>query len=386
MLMKKDRLFGPQVPVQKPTTLENMHKWLKLVGEMVTSAVIIATVTSVVIGTIMVRIYLSSFSISISPLDTLSASSLQIFMVFFLTLMGGAVFLFLAPLAATYIVQPETRESLPNLFGRRYIPRDTLRPKTVAARQPRPALLLTRGTFPKFLGEYAMFYFPTLVVIWIMPIDIYFEVPVEKIYSWAIPSSIVLAALVLYIFKLKGRAEKLVTYSSLIQINRLTVLWVLFLEIGLLGVWEHNVTQSITPGNQMLIEAGAVSFIGMACHAFTAWARFSIRVLIGFALLVIGSLYVYPGYAAIGAEALREAQLGGGTLISYTVMGPRATTPGPASGCLVLATSSYVLIGDLNDNSCSRLTRFSFTASEAKVRPVRVFSRNEINISELPGG
>jgi len=383
MLMKKDRPLGSQVPVQKPTTLENIHKWLKLVGEMVTAVVIIATVTSVVIGTIIVRIYLSSFSIPISPLDTLSASSLQIFMVFFLTLMGGVVFLFLAPLAATYLVELGTRESLPNLFGRRYILPDTPRPKTVAARQPRPALLLTRGTFPKFLAEYAMFYFPTLVVIWIIPIDMYFEVPIEKIYSWSTPASIIFAALVLYIFKLKGRPEKLATYWSLVYINWLTTLWVLFLEIGLWRAWEHDVTQNITPGTQMLIEAGAVSFIGMACHAFTAWARFSIRVLVGFALLIVGILYVYPGYAAIGAEALREAQLGGGTRISYTVKGSPATTP-PDSGCLVLATTSNVLIGGLDDNSCSPLTRFSFTASEAKARTVRVFPRSEINISEVP--
>jgi hypothetical protein len=214
----------------------------------------------------------------------------------------------------------------------------------------------------------------------------YFEVPVEKMYSWATPSSIIFSALVLYIFKLKGRPEKLSTYWSLVYINWLTTLWVLFLEIGLWRAWEYDLTQSITPGEQMLIEAGAVSFIGMTFHAFTAWARFSTRVLVGFALLIVGILYVYPGYAAIGAEALREAQLGGGTRISYTVIGPRATTREPTSGCLVLATTSYVLIGGLDDNSCSPLTRFSFTASEAKARTVRVFPRSEINISEVPGG
>jgi hypothetical protein len=96
-------------------------------------------------------------------------------------------------------------------------------------------------------------------------------------------------------------------------------------------------------------------------------------------------LYLYPGYAEIGAEALREAQLGGGTRISYTVKGSQATTP-PTSGCLVLATTGDVLIGELDDNRCPPLRRFAFTASEVKPRPVRVFSRREIKISVVPGG
>jgi hypothetical protein len=121
-----------------------------------------------------------------------------------------------------------------------------------------------------------------------------------------------------------------------------------------------------------------------------AWAKLSVRALAGFAVILLGGFVVYPGYAALGAAALRQAQLGGGTRISYSVVGPRATTPEPTSGCLVLATASYVLIGDLDDNSCPSLRRvwrfWGITASEAKLRPVRMFSRSEINITEVPEG
>lgn len=42
-----------------------------------------------------------------------------------------------------------------------------------------------------------------------------------------------------------------------------------------------------------------------------AWVKFLIRALAGFATLFLFVLYVYPGYAAMGAAALREAWLGG---------------------------------------------------------------------------
>ena len=76
--MKKDRSSGLAAPVQKPTTLENAHRSLKLVSEIVTAVVIITTVISAIVGTILIRLYLSYFSVAISPLDTLSASSLQV--------------------------------------------------------------------------------------------------------------------------------------------------------------------------------------------------------------------------------------------------------------------------------------------------------------------
>ena len=147
----KDRPSGSQVPVQKSGLLENVHERLKLLGEIVTAVVIVTTFVSVIIGTIIIRIYLSNFLIAISPLDTFGASSLEIFMVFFIALLVGAVVLFLSPLLATYVVDRETRASLPNLFGRRYITPDNLRFRNVAAPQPRPPLLLTRGTFRRFL-------------------------------------------------------------------------------------------------------------------------------------------------------------------------------------------------------------------------------------------
>ena len=109
-----------------PTTFESLHDWLKLLGEMVTAIVIMTTFASVIIGYIVITFYLSNFSVVISPLDTFSLSSIQIFMVFFLAILISAVVLFLFPLWATYWAPPETRESLPNLFGSRDIAPDTL--------------------------------------------------------------------------------------------------------------------------------------------------------------------------------------------------------------------------------------------------------------------
>jgi hypothetical protein len=375
---------GSQVPVQKPTTLENVHKWLKLMGEIVTAIVIVATFASVILGTIIIRIYLSHFIVVISPLDTFGASSLEIFMVFFITLLGSAGFLFLAPLLATYLVGRETRASLPNLFGRSYIPPDTQRFKNVAVSQPRPPLLLTRGTFLQFLLEYTAFYFPTLCLIWIIPIDMYLEIPAQQILPWTILFSVIISAFSLYIFRLKGRPHKFLVYYSVMQINWAAGLWVLLLEINMFRAWEHGVAQSVTPGEHVLIEASVVSFVAMLCHVFMAWPKLPIRGVVALTILIGLGFYLYPGYGEIGAEALREAQLGGGTPISYTVKGSPPTTP-PNSGCLVLATTSYVLIGEIHDNKCPRLTRFAFNAPEVKPRPVRWISRNEINIREVPG-
>ena len=135
------------VRVRKPVAVSctTRRTATQLGGEIVTAVVIITTFISVIFGTVIIRIYLSNFSIPISPLDAFSVSSLQIFMVFFVTLLTGAVALFLIPLFATYFVDPETRYSFPKLFGRRYIPPVILRPRTLATRQQRPALLLARG-------------------------------------------------------------------------------------------------------------------------------------------------------------------------------------------------------------------------------------------------
>ena len=116
-----------------------------------------------------------------------------------------------------------------------------------------------------------------------------------------------------------------------------------------------------------------------------AWAKLSICALAGFAVILLAGFAAYPGYASIGAAALRAAWLGGGTRISYTMV-PGATTSESTRGCLVLATTSHVLIGELDDNICPSLRRFSIGGSEVKPRPVHVFSRNEIEITEGPGG
>ena len=147
--------------------MENAHKWIKLVVDVITLIIF----ASVILGYVMIRTYLSNFRTFISPLDTFSASSLQIFGILFIVLLGSAVFFFLVPFCAPYIVSPETRESLQELFGRRNIPPHTLRPRTFHN---------SLKEFYNFLKEYAMFYLPTLGVISVMPILMSFEIVVEK--------------------------------------------------------------------------------------------------------------------------------------------------------------------------------------------------------------
>ena len=67
--MKKDRPL---------TTLQNVCKWLKLVAGMAASVVIIFKAISPIIGAVIIPLYLSNFSISISPAPDLSQQSQQI--------------------------------------------------------------------------------------------------------------------------------------------------------------------------------------------------------------------------------------------------------------------------------------------------------------------
>jgi hypothetical protein len=270
-------------------------------------------------------------------------------------------------------VPAETRDSLQELFLKKDIPPNNLRRR--------------RGIFRNydFWKEYAIFYLPTLSLIWSIPIVIYSEMPVEKIFSLVILASFALSTWRLS-KKLKG-LPKSESFLALLWLNLLTITWMLFLETGMLKAWQYTVNESIAPIWKAVAEIIGVSVLVTCCHvAMAAWARFSFHRLAGAAVIVFTGLVVYPGYSAVGAAALRAAQLGGGTRISYTVVGPRATTSEPATGCLVLATSSYVLISKLDDNICPSLIRFSFTASDVKPRPVRMFSRSEINISEMPDG
>jgi hypothetical protein len=55
--MKKDRLLGSQVPAQEPTMLENLHRRLKLVGEIVAAVVTVLVVPSLIIGAFIIQEY-----------------------------------------------------------------------------------------------------------------------------------------------------------------------------------------------------------------------------------------------------------------------------------------------------------------------------------------
>jgi hypothetical protein len=363
----KDKALGSQVPVQ--TQVENAHKWLKLLGGIVTNVTIITSFFSVIIGAIVIITYLSNFAIPISPLGTFGASSFQIFVFFFIALLGSGVSIFLVPLYATYLAPHEIRDSLQELFTQRNIPPNTLRTRRVI----------------NFLKEYLIFYSPTLSLTWCMPIIVYLD-KTEKIYPSVI-LFVILSSFSVSAWRLSKKLEsrsKLESLWALLMFNWVTIMWVLFVEIIMLNSWQYIFGESIVPTWKAVIEVMFVSVLVTSCHVAMAWARASIRRLAIAVVVLLVTFAFYPGYAAIGAAALRAAQLGGGTRISYTVVDPRATTPEPTSGCLVLATTSHVLIGELDDNSCPSLMRFwGITASEAKPRPVREFSRSEIKISEV---
>jgi hypothetical protein len=381
MSMKKNRLLGSHVPAQKPTPFEDAYRGLKSVRRIVVAIAGIVAAVHVIaqfIGPLIIQIYLLNFTILISPAGTLSKSSLEIFVVFLLILLGGLVGLVASPMFTTSFVAPETRDALPNLFGLRFMAPDT----------PRPMLLLKRITSFDFLKEYVMLHFPSLsLILIIMPVDAYFNMPIQKMCSWAMPVLFLASASLLYIFKLKRCRLKFSTYIDLIinltLSNCMAMIWMSLLEILVFKAWQHGVGEIIGPKEKVVVELIAVAIVGIFCHALMVTLMSSIRALAGLAVLAVGVLCIYPGPAALAAAALREAQLGGGTRISYAVMGARATTPEPANGCLVLATPVYVAI-ELDNNSCSLPTRFAFTGSDMKGRPVQVFSRSEVNIIELP--
>jgi hypothetical protein len=223
-----------------------------------------------------------------------------------------------------------------------------------------------------------MFYFPVIAVFLSVSILVYFDVPVQsqvEVYSWVFPLALVVSAALLCIFKLKGLLGKFQTYLWLAYLNFFTALWLMLLALAVTRAWDHNVTLGIMSPKPTIVELIAVPSVCVLFHACLAGIRFAIRAFLVTGFIVAYVLYIYPGYAEIGASALREAQLGGGLPVTYTVSEGRTTTQEPESGCLVLATSSYVYISRLDHDKCLPLTRFVFTASENKARSVRVFAR-----------
>jgi hypothetical protein len=219
----------------------NVHRWLKRAGEIATSVTIITTFVSVVGGVIILRVYLSNFAPTISPLDTLSVVSLQVFMVCFLSFLSSVVCLVLTPFGARYFVDPRTRESLPKLFGsgpegRRVEARafqlweEDGRPegrdlehwerakKLISTENWRAPPLLKLHMLFQFLAEYAMFYLPILLLVIALPVVVYLQLSGSEqniFYSWFIPLAFSISAALLYIFfRVKGRSAKFDTYGS----------------------------------------------------------------------------------------------------------------------------------------------------------------------------
>jgi len=198
---------------------------------------------------------------------------------------------------------------------------------------------------------------------------------------------ILLTAYFLYFLKLNNRPGVfgivIFNFEPLLFLNWGAALWVSLVALILARFLEFAVNQSVFPTWEATISVLIVALFALILHIVMTWFKFSIRTLIFFAAIGIITLNVYPGYSTLGAEALREAGLGGGMRIAYRVKeSPKDTTKysPPACGCLVLATTSYVLIGGLD--SCSSLARVLSTASK-EARRVREFARSEINITKV---
>jgi hypothetical protein len=216
-----------------------------------------------------------------------------------------------------------------------------------------------------------------------MPIGMYFNIPDSQILFLLVIPIFLLAASLLYFFKLKNRPGVFISFNSLLYLNWAAALWVSLVALTLARFLEYVVDQSLFPAWKAAILVLIVAVFGIFLHIVLTWFKFSIRALTLFAAIGIITLNVYPGYSTLGAEALREAGLGGGMRVAYRVKESPKDTPKyspPACGCLVLATTSYVLIGGLD--SCSSLARVLLTASK-EPRRVREFARNEINIIKV---
>jgi hypothetical protein len=218
------------------------------VAGMAASVVIIFKAISPIIGAVIIPLYLSNFSISISPAPDLSQQSQQIIGFELIALLAAGVGLFLLPFFPTYSVQPETLNGLPNLFGMRDISPDT----------PRRVLLPDRGTFFNFLSDYMPFYFTFLFMnLIVIPIDLYFEIPIQKIMPWTLTSSFVISAIVLYIFKLKGRGLKFSTYIGflvdLMWSNYTAIVGMLAIEVILLTIWQHGIADTAGSKEKVVI-------------------------------------------------------------------------------------------------------------------------------------
>jgi hypothetical protein len=348
------------------TALENVSRWLKHVPIIVTA---VGVITAIIGVGIIQLLYLSIFSIAISPVDTLSIRNLAMFMFALSALLISFVAIFIWPFFTPYFVLRETRGILPNLYGK---------PE--------------RGKFFNFLKEYVPYYLVSFVLsLIVMPVTCYFETPMPKIICYSMIPSFSISGLVLYIFRLKGLQLKFWAhfgiFNELLWTNIITIVAILLLQIIIWRVWQHGVAEIIGSKEKVTLEIIAMGLVGVFCHAFMAWRRprLSTHAVAGLAVIALVVLWVYPGLATPVAVALREAQLGGGTPVSYVISG-RATTPEPASGCLVLATTNQYVIGELEDNSCPLPRRFAFTTSGVKRRPAQVFSRSEVKITQVPGG
>jgi hypothetical protein len=194
---------------------------------------------------------------------------------------------------------------------------------------------------------------------------------------------IFLAASLLYRFKLKTRTGVFDTFHSLLYLNWAAALWVSLVELSLFRLLEYAFTQRVFSMLVAIILVLIVGLLVIFLHSVMTWLKFSIRALTFFTVIAIITLTVYPGYATIGAVALREAGLGGGMRIAYRVKESSKDSPKyspPTCGCLVLATTSYVLIGERD--SCSSLSRVLFTASK-EARRVQEFARSGIDITKV---
>jgi len=195
-----------------------------------------------------------------------------------------------------------------------------------------------------------------------MPIGMYFNIPDSQILFLLVIPIFLLAASLLYFFKLKNRPGVFISFNSLLYLNWAAALWVSLVALTLARFLEYVVDQSLFPAWKAAILVLIVAVFGIFLHIVLTWFKFSIRALTLFAAIGIITLNVYPGYSTLGAEALREAGLGGGMRVAYRVKESPKDTPKyspPACGCLVLATASK------------------------EPRRVREFARNEINIIKV---
>ncbi len=170
------------------------------------------------------------------------------------------------------------------------------------------------------------------------------------------------------------------TVFTFILGNFFSSVWLVSVELAVNTGLTWGVGQELARYPTTVITV--ITLLVLLLHFGLSYMRFSLSSLVGCALLIGVGLYLYPGYSEIGALALREAQLGGGIPITYETLDiPNIDGHRNNQGCLILATSNYLLISNEVDQSCQTLRRLALTPVAGKLKDLKMIARSNVTFA-----